>query len=167
MQINVVKSAFTLSSNYFVKHSGHVRFYFFQLDSSPQYKSLRCVNDSTRARGRIRGGGCYSPMLEFLLLRGLAQVTPLKKIFSWEYSRVTSLPLKIWTTRDNEGLIQCDTALPPPTMHHCIKLLFHLITFTVGVTGHSDPKKKKMDPAICGGGSVNGTALFCDVLLCS
>lgn len=36
-----------------------------------------------------------SPMLEFLLLRGLVQVTPSKKSFSWEYSSVTSLPLKI------------------------------------------------------------------------
>ncbi len=38
-----------------------------------------------------------SPMLELRLLRGLAQVTELKKILSWEYSRVTSFPLKIYT----------------------------------------------------------------------
>lgn len=35
-------------------------------------------------------------MLEFRLLRGLAHVTPPKKILSCEYNSVTSLPRKIW-----------------------------------------------------------------------
>lgn len=44
----------------------------------------------------------YTPMLELRLLRGLAQVTELKKILSCEYSRVTSFPLKIYAEAQQE-----------------------------------------------------------------
>ena len=42
-------------------------------------------------------------MLELRLLFGLHTVTRSKKTFSWEYSSVTSLPLKIWARGRGDG----------------------------------------------------------------
>ena len=42
-------------------------------------------------------------MLELRLLFGLHTVTRSKKTFSWEYSNVTSLPLKIWARGRGDG----------------------------------------------------------------